>query len=101
MLGSSGRKTVRQNLLYAGWTESGWNKMNANAEYLFKQIAELQTQYQKLVDTKSLSKKALCDLCVPFRDEYGLTDLQTLMIVRKEMDISEIIDLFEKRDGCK
>lgn len=70
-------------------------------EKLFKQIAEMQRQYQNLIDTKSLTKKALCDLCVPFRDEYGLTDLQTLMIARKEIDIPEIIDLFEKRDDCK
>lgn len=72
--------------------------MTTNAEYLFEQIAEMQTQYQKLIDTKSLTKKALCDLCVPFRDEYGLTDLQTLRIARKEMDIAEIIDLFNKKD---
>ena len=64
---------------------------------LFKQIAEMQKQYQNLIDTKSLTKKALCDLCVPFRDKYGLTDLQTLMIARKEMGIPEIIDLFEKK----
>ena len=66
-------------------------------EKLFKQIAEMQKQYQNLIDTKSLTKKALCDLCVPFRDKYGLTDLQTLMIARKEMGIPEIIDLFEKK----
>ena len=68
-----------------------------NTDKLFKQIAEMQRQYQNLIDTKSLTKKALCDLCVPFRDEYGLTDLQTLMIARKEMGIPEIIDLFEKK----
>ena len=66
-------------------------------EKLFKQIAEIQKQYQNLIDTKSLTKKALCDLCVPFRDVYGLTDLQTLMIARKEVGIPEIIDLFEKK----
>ena len=66
-------------------------------EELFKQIAEMQRQYQNLIDTKSLTKKSLCDLCVPFRDEYGLTDLQTLMIARKEIGIPEIIDLFEKK----
>lgn len=64
---------------------------------LFKQIAEMQKQYQNLIDTKSLTKKAICDLCVPFRDKYGLTDLQTLMIARKEVGIPEIIDLFEKK----
>lgn len=65
-------------------------------EELFKQIAEMQKQYQNLIDTESLTKKAMCDLCVPFRDKYGLTDLQTLMIARKEIGIPEIIDLFEK-----
>lgn len=68
-----------------------------NTDKLFKQIAEMQNQYQNLIDTKSLTKKALCDLCIPFRDEYGLTDLQTLMIARKEVGIPEIIDLFEKK----
>ena len=68
-----------------------------NTDNLFKQIAEMQIQYQNLIDTKSLTKKALCDLCVPFRDKYGLTDLQTLMIARKEVGIPEIIDLFEKK----
>ena len=68
-----------------------------NTDNLFKQIAEMQIQYQNLIDTKSLTKKALCDLCVPFRDKYGLTDLQTLMIARKEVGIPEIIDLFEKQ----
>ena len=65
-------------------------------EELFKQIAEMQRQYQNRIDTKSLTKKALCDLCVPFRDKYGLTDLQTLMIARKEIGIPESIDLFDK-----
>ena len=68
-----------------------------NTDKLFKQIAEMQRQYQNLIDTKSLTKKALCDLCVPFRDKYGLTDLQTIMIARKEIGISEIIDLFDKK----
>ena len=68
-----------------------------NTDKLFKQIAEMQRQYQNLIDTKSLTKKAMCDLCVPFRDKYGLTDLQTLMIARKEVGIPEIIDLFEKK----
>ena len=72
-----------------------WRRLKV--EELFKQIAEMQKQYQNLIDTKSLTKKALCDLCVPFRDEYGLTDLQTLMIARNEVGIPEIIDLFEKK----
>ena len=72
-----------------------WRKLKV--EELFKQIAEMQRQYQNLIDTKSLTKKALCDLCVPFRDKFGLKDLQTLRIARNEIGIPEIIDLFEKK----
>lgn len=53
--------------------------------------AELQKEYARLVATRKLSKKAMCDLCVPFRDKYHLTDLQTLRIARKEMDLPEMI----------
>lgn len=60
-----------------------------------KEAAQMQKKYQRLVETKMLSKKAMCDLCVPFRDKYGLTDLQALRIARKEMDLSEMVDLLE------
>lgn len=32
-------------------------------------------------------------ICIPFRDKYKLTDLQVLRIARKEMELSEIVDL--------
>ena len=50
---------------------------------------------EALVDEKRLSKRAMCSLCIPFRDKYGLTDLQTLRIARKEMELSEMVDLLE------
>ena len=62
----------------------------------FKEASELQENYQDLIDNKKLTKKAMCDLCVPFRDKYKLTDLQTLRIARKEMDLSEMVALVEK-----
>lgn len=65
-------------------------------EMFFKQASELQENYQDLIDNKKLTKKAMCDLCVPFRDKYKLTDLQTLRIARKEMDLSEMVALVEK-----
>ena len=40
-----------------------------------------------------MTKKAMCDLVIPFRDKYGLSDLQALMIARNEMSISEIAEL--------
>ena len=33
-------------------------------------IGDLQTNYQVLIDEKRLSKKAMCDLVIPFRDKY-------------------------------
>ena len=57
------------------------------------EAVKLQQEYQKLVNNKKLSKKAMCELCIPFRDKYKLTDLQVLRIARKEMELSEIVDL--------
>ena len=55
-----------------------------------------QKKYKKLIDKKQLTKKAMCDLCIPFRDKYALTDLQTLRIARQEMNLAEMVTLAEK-----
>lgn len=65
-------------------------------ETFFKEASELQEKYQELIDERKLTKKAMCDLCIPFRDKYNLTDLQTLRIARKEMDLSEMVNLANK-----
>ncbi len=54
-----------------------------------KEVAYLQTAYQALFKT-GISKKAMCELVVPFRDRWGLTDKQALMIARNELPLSEI-----------
>ena len=41
----------------------------------------------------NITKANICALCVPFRDKYKLTDLQTLMIARGEMKPSEILEI--------
>lgn len=64
--------------------------MNNN---FFEEASELQENYQKLIDERKHTKKAMCELCIPFRDKYHLTDLQTLRIARKEMELSEMLDL--------
>ena len=63
-----------------------------------RDAAIMQQKYQRLYDTHKLSKKAMCELCVPFRDKYGLTDLQTLRIARKEMDLMEIVELLQPKE---
>ena len=61
----------------------------------YEEASELQKEYQKLIDERKFTKKDMCDLCIPFRDKYNLTDLQTLRIARKEMDLSEMVDLIK------
>ena len=65
-----------------------------------RDAAVMQEEYQRLVDEKKLSKKAMCDLCVPFRDKYGITDLQTLRIARREMDLMEMVNLLQPSDAA-
>ena len=60
-----------------------------------REAAIMQKEYQRLVDERKLTKKALCELCVPFRDKYGLTDRQTLRIARREMDLEEMLFLLQ------
>lgn len=62
-----------------------------------REVAELQAAYQRLIDEKRLTKRAMCDLCIPFRDKYGLKDSQALQIARNEMELSEMVDLLEGR----
>lgn len=61
-----------------------------------KDIVELQENYKELVETKTLSKRKLCELCIPFRDKFGLTDIETLRIARNEITLKEIEKLNEK-----
>lgn len=64
-------------------------------------IGELQMNYQSLIGEGRMTKKAMCELVIPFRDKYGLTDLQALQIARNELTIAEINSLFknEKTNG--
>ena len=57
------------------------------------EVAKLQEAYKSLVASKKLTKKAICDLCVPFRDKAGITDSQTLQIARGELNISAILSI--------
>ena len=45
---------------------------------------------------KNITKANICALCIPFRDKYKLTDLQTLTIARGEMKPSEILKIGER-----
>ena len=64
-----------------------------------KDITDLQESYEKLVRTKTLSKRKLCEICIPFRDKFGLTDIEVLRIARNEISLKEIQELIEKVGG--
>lgn len=66
----------------------------------FYDSAELQTNYEQLVKDKKLTKKAICELCVPFKDKYGLTASQALMIARKEMPLKDMVELDRRNRQC-
>lgn len=63
---------------------------------LLEEILEVQKGYWALIQNKHLTKKAMCNLVVPFRDRYGFTDLQAVRIARNELTISEIISLLKR-----
>ena len=60
---------------------------------LLREVGNLQSSYQKLCRSNKLSKKEICNLAIPFRDKYNLTDLQALRIARNELSVAEIADL--------
>ena len=63
------------------------------------EIVKLQKRYQKLVDDKKLTKRAMCELVIPFREKYSLSDLEALKIARNELTISEISEFINRING--
>lgn len=68
---------------------------------ILKDIADLQSGWDSLKSSKTMTKKDVCNLCIPFRDKYELTDKQTLMIARQELSLTEIYNLMKEKYGEK
>lgn len=66
------------------------NSLRGDRMEIFNDIAMLQERWQELIDNDCLTQKAMCDLCIPFRDKYKLKDSQVLQIARKEVNIATI-----------
>lgn len=60
-----------------------------------KELVEFQLKYSHLEKTK-MTKKSLCDLVIPFRDKYGLSDGQALRVARREFSLKQIEELMIK-----
>ena len=70
--------------------------MNSNEFY--KDVLKLQRDWQKLFNSKQMTKKAIIELCVPFRDKYNLTDKKTLCVARDELSKQELLDILERKE---
>ena len=68
-----------------------------NSSEFYKDILKLQRDWQKLFNSKQMTKKAIVELCAPFRDKYNLTDKQTLCIARDELSKQELLDILESK----
>lgn len=62
---------------------------------VFLDAAILQDSYSAAQKSGKLSKKKMCEICIPFRDKYELTDLETLKIARNEYSLSELIKVLK------
>lgn len=52
---------------------------------------EIQRAYRKLTSGEiPFTKRNMCNLMVPLRDKYGLTDRQVLAVARNELSLGEI-----------
>ena len=63
----------------------------------FFEIADLQREYATLKNTNRLTKKALCDLCIPFRDKYCLKDHEAISIVNGSYSNIEIAKILREK----
>ena len=54
-----------------------------------KELAKLQNDYRQLLKS-GITKKAMCELVIPFRDKWKLSDEQALAIARNEMALDKI-----------
>ena len=68
-----------------------------NSSEFYKDILKLQIDWQKLFNSKQMTKKAIVELCVPFKDKYNLTDKQTLCVARDELSKQELLDILESK----
>ena len=53
-------------------------------------VAKLQEDWQELRESGEMTKRAICDLVIPFRDRYGLTDVEALEIAKGNVGLHEM-----------
>ncbi len=60
-----------------------------------KDVASLQREWNKLLESGRVTKRDICELCLPFKEKYNLTDMQALKVARNELSIEEVLGVFD------
>lgn len=68
---------------------------------ILHEIIDLQDDYNKLRFQGKLTKQNICDLVIPFRDKYQLSDKDALRIARNELSLKEIVELINLLESKK
>lgn len=66
---------------------------------VLRDILRLRSAWKATDVAQKLSKKAMCELVIPFRDKYGLSDMQALLIAREPISIDQIGTLLAKEEN--
>lgn len=64
---------------------------------ILHEIIDLQNAYEKLRFQKKLTKQNICNLVIPFRDKYQLSDQEALRVARNQISLKEIVSIFEPK----
>lgn len=65
---------------------------------ILHEIIDLQDDYNRLRFQEKLTKQNICNLVIPFRDKYQLSDKDALRIARNELSLKELVNLLESKE---
>lgn len=65
---------------------------------ILHKIIDLQDEYNRLRFQGKLTKQNICNLVIPFRDKYQLSDKDALRIARNELSLKELVNLIKSKE---
>lgn len=88
------RQTGKEILKDLDCIETNVNNLTLQTMY---EIGAAQDEYQKQKTKRRMTKQDICNIAIPIRDKYHLTDIETLQIIRSELSLSEIAKLLDSK----
>lgn len=79
-------------------TEQILQELPNHSMNILYEIGTLQEEYEKLKNSGHMTKQDLCNLVIPFRDKYSLTDIQALQIAQNKIPLKEIADVLSNKE---